>query len=292
MLMLSPLFMNAQGMINGSMMGAGKGMAAISYANESFKEFWEGDKLYYEANMGTVTTQSVALMLTQGITSQIDIVAMVPYISSTFSQGTLASQSGLQDFSFAVKFRPYQLKTESSGTLSAIISAGVSTPTTDYVPDAGNAIGSHVGTADARLTVAYESTFGLFANAQYGYTRRGAVHLDRDYTVNAPDIGDLVFKVGYMSSLINADVWYENQNARGGIDIRQKGFSQQGYPFPATGPSFNRLGLNASFPLENVEPSLKAFKLYLGGSMITSGRNVGKSTRIAAGLMYEFTLWE
>ncbi len=290
--MLAPIVMNAQGMIDGFMRGAGKGMAALSYSNERFKDFWEGEHLYYEANIGTVTTQSVAVMLSQGITNQIDVVAMLPYISSSFSQGTLASQSNLQDLAFAVKFRPYQLKSEELGTLSAILSAGVSTPTTDYIPDAANAIGNHVATADARLTLAFESTFGLFVNAQYGYIRRGSLTLDRGYKVNVPDAGDMVVKLGFMSKIVSADVWIQNQNARGGIDINQRGATQQGYSFPATGASFTRLGINAALPFQNFSIDLNGFRLYAGYNFISTGKNIGKSTRFSTGLMYEYTLWQ
>jgi hypothetical protein len=64
----------------------------------------EGELKRENGNIGRVTTQSLMWFGNYGITNKINVMAMVPYIKTEASQGTLAGMEGIQDLSVGVKY--------------------------------------------------------------------------------------------------------------------------------------------------------------------------------------------
>ncbi len=289
LLLLSPFLASAQGMIDGFMRGEGKTVAALSFSTESYKDFYKNTTQVQEPNLGTISTRSVSIFAAVGITDNLDVLASLPYISTTSDQGYWQTQSAMQDVSFAVKWRPLQIKLPAIGTLSAIVAGGISLPTTNYVANAPVAIGHQFTAGDARLLVNFSTNFGLFASIQTGYTRRGDVELDRlnldgGMMTNVPDALDFSAKVGYGNSDFYLDAWLQSQSARGGTNIGDTDAS-----FPSNGISFTRLGVTGYYPLKFIAEKLG---ISIAGATTLSGRNIGRSNRISIGAVYEFSLWK
>lgn len=290
LLLLSPFLASAQGMIDGFMRGEGKTVVALSFSTESYKDFYKNTTQVQEPNLGTISTQSVGLFAALGITDNLDVLASLPYISTSADQGYWQTQSSLQDVAFAVKWRPLHLTLPATGTLSAIVAGGVSMPVTNYVANAPVAVGHHSTAADVRLLVNFMTPFGFFAAVQTGYIRRGDVELDRltlddgGMKTNVPDALDFSAKVGYGNSDFYLDAWLQSQSARGGTNIGDTDAS-----FPSNGISFTRLGVTGYYPLKFIAEKLG---ISIAGATTLSGRNIGKSNRISIGAVYEFSLWK
>lgn len=284
----------AQTLVDGFMRGAGKSVFALSYSTESYDEFFKGTVKTSEPNLGSISTQSVSLFAGFGLTDDLDVVMSLPWISTSASQGYWSTQSGIQDLSAALKWRAYSMMVGESGSLSAIASVGMMAPMTDYVPDAPVAIGHNSTMATSRLLVNYQSGFGLFGNVAWGYTRCGDVVLDRGYSTNVPDFGEMALKVGLANEHYYIDAWYQNQSARGGSDIAQRTnldspiSQERGLSFPSQGISFSRIGgtvfVPANFLVQN-------FGVGVGGAYTLDGRNIGKSMRLSFSAVYNLTLW-
>lgn len=279
---------HAQTLVDGFMRGAGNATVALSYSSESYDEFWKGTTLVREPNLGTIKTQSVSLFASVGIFDYLDVVASLPYISTTASEGYWSSQNGMQDLAVSIKYRPLKHIVEDVGTVSAVLAAGIATPTSNYIPDAPVAIGHYSTMGDLRALLNFHSQMNFFGNVQFGYIRRGDVALDRGYSTNVPDAAEFITKIGYAHSDFYVDMWYHNQSARGGTDIGQRSMSERGLSFPSNGISFQRVGLNAFMPLTFLDKALGAG---IGTAYTFDGRNIGQSLRLSASVVYNLKLW-
>lgn len=286
---LSPFMVSAQGMIDGFMRGGGKGVVALSYSTEDYKEFYKGTNLVSEPNLGTISTQSISLFAAVGLMNNVDLVVSLPYVTTSADKGYWADQSAMQDAGFALKWRPLLMTIENVGTISGIVSAGLATPLSNYVADAPVAVGHQSTSGDFRVLGNFMMDFGLFASVQAGYIRRGDVNLDHvtldgNMKTSVPDALDISAKIGYGNSDFYIDAWYQNQTARGGTNIGDTGAS-----FPSNGISFSRIGVTGYYPLPILN---KQLGISIGGASTLDGRNIGKSTRISFGVVYGLTLWE
>jgi hypothetical protein len=273
----------AQGIIDGFMRGAGNTTVALSYSHESYSTYFVGSRPSTNTAFGTITTQSVNLFAAAGLTDYLDVVVALPYISATPSMGTLASQKGLQDISFYLKARPYQIDMGKLGKLSSILAAGISTPLSDYIADFPIAIGHLSTNLDGRAVVHYQSTFGAFATVQGGYIRRSSIHIDRfDEPVAVPDVWDWSAKAGFGSKHFYLDAWINRQIARSGTNIGA------GVPFPSNAVSYTRAGYTLYAPIPHFPKAGVSF----GMGFTLNGTNIGKATRYSVGLVYNLPSWK
>jgi hypothetical protein len=290
----SPVTGFAQGLVDGFMRGEGKIDVALSYSNESYSQYFVGTTLAKHPlsgetpdpsnpNLGKITTQSIGFYAAAGIMDDLDVIVALPYITAGPNKGYWATQSGLQDLSAAVKYRPLQLVAEGLGRLDLIASAGISIPVSNYINDAPIAIGHGSNNGDFRLLAHMTSELGLFATLQAGYIRRSNVDLDKGYEVSVPDAVDTWAKIGYASSFIYGDIWINRQNAQGGTDL-----GPPSNTFPSNGVSYTRIGANVYYPLTMLVDGLG---ISAGGAYTLAGRNVGKSTRFSFGLSYGVDLF-
>ena len=90
--------------VDGLMMGKKNLCGGLVYGYGSWTNYWEGQNLRDNANLGTVSSQSAWGMVNYGITDKINIIAMTPYISNKASAGTLIGAKGLQDISAVLKW--------------------------------------------------------------------------------------------------------------------------------------------------------------------------------------------
>ncbi|PWK29180.1 outer membrane putative beta-barrel porin/alpha-amylase [Arcicella aurantiaca] len=281
MLIFTSLFANAQMMNDGIFMAKGSLCGGITYTNDSWKNYWEGSLYRENKNMGTVTTQSVALMGNYGISDKLNVLFSLPYITTKPSAGVLHGMSGVQDLTLAVKYRLVQ-----AGNLSVIGSVGGSIPTNNYVADfMPFSIGNQSKTVFARGILYYTLPANLALTVNGVYTSRANVRVDREmyysdkgYFTNEmimPDVVNFGAKLGHYSYRWQLEGTYDQQVTGGSIDIRRNDMPGLCNKF-----DYTRVGFIASYRV----PALKDLQIMITGGKILSGRNVGESTTFSIGL--------
>ena len=93
-----------------------------------------------------------------------------------------------------------------------------------------------------------------------------------------PDVFDYTLRAGYMRGAVAVPISYSQQNTLGGGDIRR-----QDMPFVSNRMNFSKLDAMAHVhPAQARGPGLPGS----APARILTGRNVGESTTLGAGLMY------
>src|SRR5688572_12327701 len=147
--------LGAQTLTDGLMMPKNDFCTGFMYTQDSWTEYWEGELKRENGNIGRVTTQSLMWFGNYGITSKINVMAMVPYMKTKASQGTLAPMEGIQDLSVGVKYNFFMKEFEKS-TFKTFATFNFSTPLSDYTPDyLPLAIGAQTTNLMYRLTAYY-----------------------------------------------------------------------------------------------------------------------------------------
>ncbi len=262
--------------------------AGLLYTQDQWTDYWEGTLKRDNGNIGTLTTQSAMYMATYGVTDRLNLSASLPYIWTKASQGVLEGQSGSQDLTFGAKYRAFSTPLTTAGLLQGIVFISGTLPTSQYTPDFYPlSIGSSSRRATARGMLSFQGKSGMYVNGAMAYTRRGNVTLDRVsyYTngelfltnqVQMPDVTESVITLGYSGHGIIAPLTLVQQRTLGGGDIRR-----QDIPFVSNRMDFTRVDGSVQF----VVPKTRGLSVHVGGSHILTGRNVGQSTSITAGLL-------
>ena len=279
----------AQTLDDGLMMSRGQLCTGFVYMHDGWDRYWEGTLERTNGNIGTITTQSVTWMGTFGVTDRLNVIAMVPWVTTKASQGVLAGMDGLQDATLGLKWTALETDLTRRGTLRAFLVASAATPLTDYTPDfLPLSIGLGSSRASGRLTLNFQAQEGWFVEGTGAYTWRDNVRLDRPsyYTdgrlffsdqVAMPDVVDYTFRAGYWKHGLYVPISYSEQVTLGGGDIRR-----QDMPFVSNRMNAARVDATAMYFMHkprNVVVRLQATRTI-------SGRNVGRSTTLSAGLFY------
>jgi hypothetical protein len=265
--------------------------AGFGYANDSWDQYWEGSLKRDNGNVGTVTTQNVALMGAYGVTDRLNILAMLPYVWTNASQGVLHGMSGIQDVTVAAKYTLLRKPVGGAGSVRFLIVGTAGTPAGDYTPDfLPLSIGMASSRLSGRATGSLQTKPGLFLNASAAYTWRGNVTLDRAsyFTdgqlfhtdeVEMPNVFDYTVTAGYRRGPLYVPISFTRQSVRGGGDIRR-----QDMPFVSNRMNYSRLEGTVQYYL----PPSRNLSVKLGLGRTLSGRNVGQSTTVTGGLLYTF----
>jgi hypothetical protein len=261
------------------------------YMHDSWDRYWEGPLERGNGNIGTLTTQSVSWMGTYGVTDRLNVIAMVPWVTTGASAGTASGMDGVQDLTAAVKWNALDTPLTGVGNLQAFLVATGSVPLGDYTPDfLPMSIGLHSNRASGRLSLNFQAKQGWFVEGTGAYTWRDTVTLDRSayFTddrlfltdqVAMPDVIDYTFRAGYWKHGLYAPVSFTQVITLGGSDIRR-----QDMPFVSNRMNSSRLDALAMYYLKKPRNVV----VRLGASYAISGRNVGQSTTLLAGLLYTF----
>jgi hypothetical protein len=274
----------AQTIDDGLMVPSKALFTGVLYGHDSWSEYWEGDLKRDNQNVGTLSTNAVTWMGNYGLTSRINLIAMLPFVSTHASGGTLHPQSGLQDLTLAAKGQLFR-----SGGFQgfAVVSYGI--PVSDYVADLlPLSIGLHSERFSTRLTTQYRLDSGVFADASGAYSWRGNVTLDRpSYFTNGelfltdevemPDVFDYTVRAGWMNRSWMIPVSFYQQVTRGGGDIRR-----QDMPFVSNKMNFSKLEAMVMYTLPR--PADLAVRASVVQTL--TGRNVGDSTAFGVGVLY------
>src|SRR5687768_15593690 len=278
----------AQTLTDGLMMPKKTLCTGFMYTHDSWTDYWEGELKRDNGNVGKVTTQSLMWMGTYGITSKINVIAMLPYIKTKASMGTLSGMEGVQDLSIGVKYNFFGKKFEKSA-FNTFAVLNFSTPLSDYSPDFFPlGLGTQTTNISYRLTTYYKIEQGWFINASAGYTWRSNTTLDRPSyfdgnefynsdEVKMPNVFDVFVSMGYIKNGLQAELNYIQSNTLGGGDIRR-----QDMPFVSNRMNAIRVGATVMYYL----PKPKGLAVRGSAAYTVDGRNMGQSQTFMGGLMY------
>jgi hypothetical protein len=266
---------------------------SIEYAHDRWDRYWEGTLRRSNANIGTLSTESVTWIAGYGVTSRLSVFAALPHVRTRASEGVLQEMRGWQDLTVAAKLGLLERRVADRATLGTVLLAAVAAPTSDYTPDfLPLSIGLGARRATARGVVHLQDRTGVFVDAGAGYSWRSTVHLDRPayYTdghlvlgdeVAMPDVFDYAVGAGFQGGGFQLPIMLVGQRTLGGGDIRR-----QDMPFVSNRMDFVRLQARAMYVL----PRVRGVMLGAGFARTLTGRNVGQSTTLWAGLTTVFGL--
>ena len=278
----------SQTLTDGLMMPKKNLCTGFLYGVDQWKNYWEGTLKRDNQNIGTLTTKSIMWMGVYGITDKINLIAMVPYVKTNASGGTLQGQQGIQDLTLGGKYNFFK-RQWGKGTFNTFAVGTFSTPLTNYTPDFFPlSIGFASTNLAGRLTANYQMDNGFYVNTSGGYTWRSNVTLDRPsyYTNNTfyetnevkmPNVFDYNVDLGYHKNALQVVLSYMQQNTLGGGDIRR-----QDMPFVSNQMNFSKIGALVMYYL----PKPKGLAVRAASSFVVTGRNVGQTSSVLGGLMY------
>jgi hypothetical protein len=256
---------------------------ALIYGNSSWTNYWENGLKRDNPNIGRLTTQSATAMIAYGITRDINVMAMVPYLKTDASQGNLMGQEGFQDASVFVKS-----KTKAYHGITAHGVVGFSVPVTNYVPDfMPMSIGLGAKTLVVRGILSYALPKHLYVNSSIAYQARSQVKADRDaylagsklYQTNqvaVPDAFDAAFRLGYLKKDNQLEVFAEHFSCTKGDDIRRNDM-----PFLTNDMTMTTVGMYGKYQPKSIGVNARV-------AYVVDGQNVGQSTTVSIGLLYLF----
>ena len=277
---------NAQGLVDGFFTKKGDTNFSLSYSYSEFDGFYIGpDKVDGVPAHNEITQNIYNFYANYGITDRLTAIVNLPYISAE-GNGVAdpvngeTEQSGLQDISIALKYS--LLKEELKNASMTYFTAVSGSYALDYEPNGILSIGNGAPSVDGKLGMHYKNNNGFFGTVALGYTIRGKA--DNNFNVgngddfDAPNSANALIKLGYASSKIYVDGWFDAQTSsdKGG-DIGSSTFVGN---FPETRVNYSRVGANVYVPLT------KAIGLNAGINTTVDGRNLGDSTTYTGGLIY------
>jgi hypothetical protein len=279
----------AQTIDDGIMLTSKSVQAGHIFTHDQWDEYWEGSVKRVNGNIGRITTDTNASWGAFGLTDRITLFGVVPHVATRPSQGVLQGQRGVQDLMLGGKYSLFERGNGGGQLFRAIVAGSGTFPLSDYNPDfAPLSIGAQSRRMTGRITANFQTSLGVYATGSSSYTVRTNVTLDRPYyytddqffmtnTVEMPDVADYTVSLGLLKYDLNTNVSLTQQSTRGGGDIRR-----QDMPFLSNRVNFSRVAVMGMYPV----PKMRALAFYLSTSRIVEGRNVGRSTSYAVGLLY------
>jgi hypothetical protein len=257
-----------------------------TYDHAQWNSYWEGTFKRTNANIGTLTTQSVMFMSNYGITDKLNVLAGVPYIWTDASAGTLHGLHGFQDLSVYLKWKPLTFGL-GKGTLSLFAILGFSTPTNNYDI---SLLPLSIGLGSTNVIyrgMAYYRRGIFFIRASGTYIWRSNVTLDQssyyttqEYNTNQVEMPNQTAfngSVGIYKKYLIAEVMVDNLTTLGGFDMRKNDM-----PFVSNKMNYTSLGahIKYTFPFD---PHISVVG---GGNYVLAGRNVGQTLDFSFGAYY------
>lgn len=285
--MTLPCRLSAQTDIDALMMPKNAFCVGPMYSYSSWENYWEGTLKRDNENLGTVSTQMLAVMGNYGISRKLNALFSVPWVKTKASAGTLHGMDGIQDLSLFLKWEALRTKL-GAGKLAVFGIGGVSFPLSDYTPDfLPLSIGLRSKTASARVMADYRLNSGFFATASFTYVFRDNIDIDREsyYTtemhntheVEMPNAANYNFRAGFRNYRWIAEAVVNRWVTLGGFDI-----TRNNMPFPSNRMEATTVGANFKYVL----PPMPQLSIVAGGNTTVAGRNMGQSTTYYGSVFY------
>jgi hypothetical protein len=269
------------------MMGKKQWCNGLTYMHSSWNKYWEGTTKRDNKNLGTVTTQSIMLMSTYGITDKLNAIVSVPYVWTNASAGTLHGLKGFQDIEMDIKYEFFSTKMGKNGNFSLFAVGGLSTPLQKYENDfLPMSIGLGSTNLSGRLTADYQKGI-FFVTASSAFEWRSDVTIDRTsyytdqiYYTNKVDMpnqlnSNLFIGIRKPNLIIQAQLL--NMYTFGGFDIRKNDM-----PFVSNQMNMTSVGAHVKYFF----PFAPNLAVVADADFTVAGRNVGQSQMYSGGLYY------
>lgn len=256
--------------------------AVAAYSYSSWTEYWENTLLRNNPNIGKHIDQSAMLMAAAGLTDRLNLLVSLPYITTKNTQGNLIGLQGIQDLTLQLKYKFYNQK-----GLSVHGVLGGSMPMSKYVPDfLPMSIGLHSTNIIGRGIVSYLHQTGLYVTVHGAYIGRSKITVDRDSyqaydrvfnsnQVAIPNVTEGGLRLGFLKPTFQLEAFLESSAGVGGDNILRNNA-----PFPTNNMTSNSFGGYLKVQPKNIGFSARI-------AHVASGRNVGHSTMLMAGILYQ-----
>lgn len=276
-------------------MPKGQICAGLTYSYNSWTEYWEGENLISNDNIGSVSRQQFIPGFSLGLLDRLNFIAMAPYVTSHASKGSLNGQSDFQDLSLHLKGKMVEFKI-GPGQFNLAGTLGFSTPMSKYLVDfAPLNVGNGTTNLSYRQMFNYQLDKGFYIGAKANYTYRSNIkNIHRDFyydqgnayysnEVQVDDVFDWVVALGFSNKQILAEIDFNSYNTLGGSDIR---IWEPG--FPTNNVDFNTLTARFDYYLTDHG----GLNFTATGGYTLSGRNAGKAAFASIGINYQFAIWK
>lgn len=286
----------AQTPSDGLMMPSKNVCVLFSYDMGSFDRYWEGTKLRSNETIATVDQNMIMPMAAIGILDNLNFYVSLPYVSTESSEpngGKFTGARGFQDIGFAVKYRPFREEV-GNGRLSALVTAGFSTPISNYLSDyRPYSIGSGAPEFSLRGIGQYQWNNGFYIRAALAHLWRGYTEAERDYYYNNGsyytawmDVPNAVTYEGilgkwFFENSLKLELSYFSLNSTSGDDIRAYNAAQ-----PTNRVEFDRVGFSAQYFFK----SIKGLGVVAYHNRVVDGRNAPKMSNTGFGITYQFNV--
>jgi hypothetical protein len=287
---------NAQTPSDAMMMEQRESCLALTYDQSKFDEYWEGTYLRGNATIAEVTRITVAPMIAIGLHDKLNFYISVPYVKTESSEpngGLMHGVKGFQDLGLALKYQILKQQL-GKGTLAVLGSVAYATPITNYLSDyRPYSIGNGTNEWSVRGIVQYQFDMGLYVRAAGGHIFRGDTKVERDYYYNngsyytpwmdVPGAWEYNGVVGLwlLDNSLKIEASYYAQQSTSGDDVRSYNAAQ-----PTNKVHLGQIGGNVQYFIKPVK-GLGVIAFY---NQMVSGRNIGKTTGLGAGLTYQFKI--
>ncbi len=276
----------AQTEMDGLMMDKNLFCVGVTTGKSIWKNYWEGTFKRENLNLGKVSASNVMINGNYGINNNLGIIFTLPYIKTKASEGQLAGQKGIQDFSLYLKWVGYTKQFKKS-ILKSILVGGISTPLGKYTADLlPLSIGTQSKTASIRAMVDYQQN-NWFGTASGTYIYRGNVKLDRNtyYTtrlhysnmVEMPNATNINIRGGYRSETWIIEAIANKLITNGGFDI-----TKNNMPFVSNKMNATTVGMHVKYETNFVD----GLSIVADGMTTVAGRNVGQTSGFTVGAFY------
>jgi hypothetical protein len=268
---------------------------AFMYDQGNWNEYWEGDNLITNENIGTFTRSTYMPMIAYGIIDKLNVLLSTPYVTTKSDGGQLAGVQGFQDVSVAVKYEAFK-KDFGKHRVSALAVVQFGTPMSNYLSDyMPYSLGLGTQQLTGRVIGQYEFNKIIYLRASAAYVWRGQTEVERPYYYNNGSyyttFMDVPNAVNYQVILggwalkhnLRLEASYNIMNSVGGDDIRRWNMPQ-----PTNNMDATQAGFFAQYYFKSIEP-IKGFSLMASYNQVLDGRNVGKATHFGGGITYQFT---
>lgn len=291
-----PNLLSAQTPSDALMMRSKNVCVLFSYDMGTFDRYWEGSYLRSNQTVATVDRNTIMPMAAIGILDDLNFYISLPYVSTESSEpngGKFTGARGFQDIGFAVKYRAIQTEL-GSGKLTALATAGFSTPFTNYLSDyRPYSIGSGAPEFSLRGIGQYQWNNGFYVRAALAHLWRGYTEAERDYYYNngsyytawmdVPNAWTYEGILGkwFFNTSLKLELSYFSLNSTSGDDIRAYNAAQ-----PTNKVESDRIGLSAQYFFK----SIKGLGVVAYHNRVVNGRNTPKLSNTGFGITYQFNV--
>lgn len=249
---------HSQGLVDGFFKGKGNLDLALSGFTQNSSIYFAGDTRFdYKRNLA-----GAGLFGALGLRNDLDLIASIPFINGKF-----------QDAGVFIKYCIPHSRFAKERRLILIPALGFSFPMSNYETQSGQAIGQQAVQIQPKLASHWTTRHGIYFTAQAGY----------NYNFDpVPSSFSASFKTAFSGNKWYMDFWYDYQKGFGDV-IWVGGVSQD---FRTLYVDYSKIGGGIFY---GIKPR---FGLFLNGSYVLAGTNVGNAWSVAAGVVWKLEVFD